>query len=89
MVNSIGRSTRRSAGWDQKFGRLDQKIDGVDRKVDDAVVLMGEKFEESKRFMRMLTEELRGEIHLLADKIVSVDEKFDRRVTRLEKHAGF
>ena len=74
---------------DKKVDDVDKKIDDVDKKIDNVVFLLGEKFEESKRFMRILTEELRGEFRNLADKLVAMDEKSDRRLTRLEKHAGF
>ena len=48
---------------DERFGRLEQRLDGHDRRFDD----VNERLEEVKRHSGVLVEGLRHELHLVAE----------------------
>ena len=73
---------------DQSTARLDGRIDGLDRKFDE----LDRKVDKT----RVLVEDLRGDVRNIAEYLVVMDQKWDRRfdnhetrIVNLEKHAGF
>ena len=80
---------------DQNTTRLDRRIDDLDRKVDG----LDRKFDELDRKVDktlVLVEDVRDDVRKMAEYLVVMDHKWDRRfddhetrIVNLEKHAGF
>ena len=48
---------------DERFGRIEQRLDGHDRRFES----IDQRFDEVKRHTGMLVEDLRDQVHLLAE----------------------
>ena len=60
---------------DEKLEKLDAKIDGVEARLQSAIVRQGDQFE---RYMGVLVEELKGQIQLVAEGVSGVYEEVQR-----------
>ena len=84
---------------DQSMARLDRKIDESTTRLDGRIDKLNRKFDDlSRKFdnTQMLVEEVRDDVRKVAEYLVVMDQKWDRRfdnhetcIVNLEKHTGF
>lgn len=66
----FGRIEQRLDGHDRRFESIDQRFESIDRQFVQVNQRIDDRFEEVKRHTGMLVEDLRQEVHLVAEGLI-------------------
>ena len=66
---------RRFEAVDERFDAIDRRFEAVDRRFDDLEAGLSARIDEGRREARMLNEDVRGDIRMLAEHLASVLER--------------